>query len=450
VTAAVDWAGLERGLRDGVLRAARTWVGEHPAEPLGVVAFHHLYAETDGPIYLPVLALVGADTFAALPDDLQWSVADWADSDVDWVSTEQAAEWQSALTVYACSGSVEHWETTFDQFIDVLVEVCRQARSELSASGIDCLVVLLDDDDRFQESVLRRILTPGEVSRYFPWYDERAAELARVAALPEAEQAAYYVSRLDGSPTVVDSERAEAALRGLGRAAVDVLLPVLTVDGRAWRAAMLLADIGRPDDDVVAGLTDALDRRRGPDRDWAARALSRLGRLDIVLDRIDRLPSSVVVTALAAPYKAFRDRSVAPRRLDYAPLTEAIERWPDLEPALREELKPGTPFCHISREEVDEALAGLGSPHRVVRRHAVDVLGERGLGPDVGARVLPRLAQVIRTDPDPVVRRLAILSLAWWRHEARPYVDAIRQALDDPDPSVQDTAAQVLQDQRLS
>lgn len=161
--------------------------------------------------------------------------------------------------------------------------------------------MLLDDDDRFQEPVLRRILTPAELSRYFPWYDEQATELARVSALPKAEQAAYCVSRMDGPPTVVDSERAEAALRGLGRAAVDVLLPVLTVDGRAWRAAMLLAEIGRPDDDVLAGLTDALDRRRGPDRKWAARALSRLGRLDIVLDRIDRLPSSVVVTALAAP-----------------------------------------------------------------------------------------------------------------------------------------------------
>jgi HEAT repeat protein len=57
---------------------------------------------------------------------------------------------------------------------------------------------------------------------------------------------------------------------------------------------------------------------------------------------------------------------------------------------------------------------------------------------------------VIRTDPDPVVRRLAILPLARWRHEARPYVDAVRVALDDPDPSVRDTAVHVLPDQRLS
>lgn len=241
-------------------------------------------------------------------------------------------------------------------------------------SGVDCLVVFIDEcDGEFEESVLRRILTPAEVSRYFPWYEERAAELARVAALPEAEQAAYYLSKLGGPPGVVDSERAAAALRRLGRAAVEALLPMLEVDGRAWEAAMLLADIGRPDSDVVAGLIDALERRHGPDRDWAARALSRLGRLDIVLDRIDRLPSSVVVTAVAAPYTAFRDRSVAPPRLDYRTLTEIIERWPELEPALREELKPGTPLCRISREEVDEALAGLDSPHSVVRRHAVRV-----------------------------------------------------------------------------
>jgi len=131
-------------------------------------------------------------------------------------------------------------------------------------------------------------------------------------------------------------------------------------------------------------------------------------------------------------------------------LTEAIERWPELEPALREELKPGTPFCRISREGVDEALAGLDSPHGVVRRHAVAVLDDRGLGEDVGARVLPRLARVIRSDPDPVVRRLAVLSLTWWRQEARPYLDAVRAALDDPDDSVRDTAEHVLLDDTIA
>jgi len=444
VVAAVDWATLEQTLRDAVVRAARAWADEHPTEQLGVVALAYLYRETDGPIYLPTLALVGADTFAALPVHLRWSAADWEDFDVAWVPEDQAAAWQRALTAYACSGSIEHWESTFDQFIELLVRVCRQARAELSARGIPCLVVLLDEDDQFQESMVRRILTPAEVARYFPWYEERAAELARVAALPAAEQAAYYVSRLDGPPGVVDSERAEAMLRGLGRAAVEALLPLLAVDGRAWEAARLLADIGRPDDDVVAGLTDALDRRQGSDREWAARALSRLGRLDIVLNRVDRLPSSVVVTAVAAPYESVRDHSVAPPRLDYTPLTEVIERWPELEPALREALKPGTPFCRISREEVDEALAGLDSPHRVVRRHAVAILDDRDLGEDVGARVLPRLAQAIRSDPDPVVRRLAVLSLTWWRQEARPYLDAVRAALDDPDDSVRDTAERAL------
>lgn len=46
-------------------------------------------------------------------------------------------------------------------------------------------------DDEYRETLVKSVLTKGEVSRYFPEYDLRAVKLARVAALPEAERVVY-------------------------------------------------------------------------------------------------------------------------------------------------------------------------------------------------------------------------------------------------------------------
>jgi hypothetical protein len=92
---------------------------------------------------------------------------------------------------------------------------------------------------------------------------------------------------------------------------------MLAVKDRVWKAAKILADIGQPDDRVVRALVDALTRCEGADRSWVTRALSRLGRLDLVLDQIDRLPREVVVRAVAAPFTGFRNSAAGPLRLDY-------------------------------------------------------------------------------------------------------------------------------------
>jgi hypothetical protein len=79
-----------------------------------------------------------------------------------------------------------------------------------------------------------------------------------------------------------------------------------------------------------------------------------------------------------------------------------------------DELKPGRSYCVISPAEVPEALRGTTSPYVLVRKHAVCVLGERGLGDAVGRQAIPRLRAIAETDPDSEVRRLAALSLKWW------------------------------------
>jgi hypothetical protein len=82
-----------------------------------------------------------------------------------------------------------------------------------------------------------------------------------------------------------------------------------------------------------------------------------------------------------------------------------------------DELKPGTSYCDISPTDVPEALRGAKSPHVLVRKHAVCVLGERRLGDAVGRGVIPELRAIAETDSDSEVRRLAALSLKWWKAE---------------------------------
>jgi hypothetical protein len=273
------------------------------------------------------------------------------------------------------------------------------------------VVLLFDDEFGDSERLIKRILSPREVSRHFPDIDERAAELARIAALSDLDRAAYLVSRLGVFDGPIDSEEAESALRDLGPAAFPVLIPIVASPDKSWRSAKLLADIGQPDDSVVRALEAALMRTDGANQSWVAAALSRLGRLDLVLDQANELPQDVVVGAVAAPYTSFRDQAATPPQLDYSALAKVIERWPAYVPALAEELQPGRTYCRITIHEVDEAVRGLTSQHAIIRRHAASVLGQRRLGARVARRVLPLLSRAAQSDTDETVRALAGLSL---------------------------------------
>ncbi|MEU8265360.1 hypothetical protein AB0C02_32770 [Micromonospora sp. NPDC048999] len=164
-------------------------------------------------------------------------------------------------------------------------------------------------------------------------------------------------------------------------------------------------------------------------------------------DRIDSPPQEVVVSAVAAPYTSFRKPGGYAPRLDYQPLQDVIERWPAYVPALAEELKPGRGYCDITVDEVDEAIRGLTSPHIVIRRHAVCLLGDRRLGAAIARRVLPLLGQTVSQDPDATVRRLAILSPLWWRKRSHRYANVVREALNDLAAEVREVAAYWLREQ---
>jgi len=440
--AGFDWVGLERDLTAALVRAVSSVIAARPDERFYAAALWLLYRESDGPIRFPLVAANTVEAIQRAPaedrDDLRWAPADWDHSDIDWLPDEDGRRWERDLTAHARRGTSAQWDAAFRRFVTALVTVCRRARRELRR---DLVVVVIDDE--LHETVIPRILPAAEVRRHFPELDEQATAWAVLAALPPAEQATHLVGLLDTFNGPTTRETAERALRDLGPAAIPALVPLLAVPGAAWQAAKILADISRPDD-VVTALTAALSRTAGPDQSWVAVALSRLGRLDVVLAA--QLPTDVVVTAAAAPYRSFRDNTVAPAPLDYTPLVRVLEEHPDIAAGLVKELAPGTSMCEIHAGEVDEAVRGTESPHPVVRRHAVTVLGQRHLGAAVGGRVLPVIARLAIDDPDSLVRRLAVVGLSFWGRRALPYLDAGRSATQDLDPTVRQAAITWLRD----
>jgi hypothetical protein len=218
VAGTFDWAAFERSLTDALVQAVRSTIAEYPDERLYAAALDHVYRETDGRITLPYLGMNSVEALASLPAeeqaDLRWSAADWDHYSDRWLPEDLARGWEHALTAEACRGTTRQWVSTFRRYLAMLVRVCRRARTSLRTSGFTDrdFVVLLFDDEHY-ETLVKRILTRSEVSRHFPELDERAVELARVAALPEAERVAFYVSRLEAFSGPVDSEEAAPSPR---------------------------------------------------------------------------------------------------------------------------------------------------------------------------------------------------------------------------------------------
>ncbi|MBL6280337.1 DUF4303 domain-containing protein [Micromonospora fiedleri] len=441
-----DWGGFEQVLTDALVRTVQTVIAQRPDQRFYAAAWGEIYRETDGAITLPMFGMNSREAVQQRPAehraDVAWSIADREEFDLDWLPANVNRRWQQELTAFARRGNTRQWEQTFGRYLTALVTACRRARRRLRDSGVvdrDFLVLVLDHEHA--EVLLRRVLSERELHRHFPDLDRRRVEMARIAALPPGEQARHYVSLLGDHGGLVSAEDAAQALITLGLPAAAASIPLLGRAGQAWQAAKLLADLGLPDGQVIEALTIALDRLDGLDHLWVARALARLGRLDVVLARADRLARETVVTAVAAPYGSFRDHGRNPLALDYRPLEEVLRSRPEYATALADELTPGTTPCRINTDEVDEALRGLRSPHVVVRRHAVSVLGDRQLGRLAGQRILPALSNTMVQDQDPTVRRLAVLSLQWWQRDAHAYLAVVRSVLDDPVEEVRAAAA---------
>lgn len=358
-----DWDGLEAAIRAQITGFVRQMRAEHPDDTLYGAAVHEFYAESGGVI---MWTLVGVASEETVDDDsVRWSPADW-----EWQLDpgEAGEEWARRLTAAATAGD---WDAVYERYLSTVVTACTAARRELADEvGEDFIVVAMDE----AWELIPRSLTADQLRRHFPELDEQRRELARLAALPAMTRAAELITLVE-APGAAYREKALELLKEIGPAVVPLVVARMSQAREKWQWAMLLAELGVADDTVIDALAAVLDNKklREPDRAWAAEALARLGRMDLVTERLPRLPEEVGVRGLTGPYLSFRDHGVH-GPLDYTPLADALTRQPTWQEAVLKQFAPGGTFCELSRDEVPAALAALSSPHAAVRRHAAIVL----------------------------------------------------------------------------
>lgn len=450
--ARMDWAGLERDLIARMVEAITAVVAAHPDEHFYAAGVDGVYADGTA-ISMPVLSANTEESLAASygdPDELRWRPADWAYYLDAALGEGPFPQWEEQLRELAAEWTMEQFEAAVDRLLRVLVRAARKTRKELLAAGVvDKNFVVIVRDDDFDERCVKACLSKAQVQKYFPQYDAQAVERERLRRLPEADRMTALVELLVGDDGPIGSAEAEEHLRAAGVAAVPALLPLLREPGKAWQAARMLGSIagGDPPTEVLVALEVAL-RQLPPgssDQLWAARALAALGRLDVVLRQANELPVEAIVAAVEAPYSSWRDEATSPLPLNYRPLEEFLAANPEHEASLRQAVV-GSHFP-ITADEGEEALRGLGSPHATVRRHAASALGDVKGGTAPGAR--QALSATVADDPDPVVRRLALLSLSWRRRDARQVADVLRDALHDPDETVRAAAQGMIREHKI-
>ncbi|KIP53541.1 DUF4303 domain-containing protein [Leucobacter komagatae] len=398
---ALDTQALVTAAAAQLVEAVRSVRAEHPGETIYGAMFHEFYG--DGTvIYWPMVTVGTEESLAevvasyteqygaedhgtelhgtepGLADSLRWSGPDLAHS------FEPSPELQAlADGVQVSAGSGAKWEGHYERWLRCFPKAAKLARKELVAEGIvpKSFVAVAADE---AGELIPLSLTKSQLVENFPEYDEAEQERRRLAALPITERVAELLPeavtpRYQG-PLIGEHE---GLLVACGEAALPALVSVVRHEALARGdvvAARLLAEINIDTPEVIEALEGLMLRRKaqGNSRAWAASALARLGRSDLILRRVAELPVDVVTRGIADPLSSFRDRG-AHRPLDYAPLEQVLHEHPELEPAFEEELRPGVGYCALLPGEIPTAKAALDSRWPVVRVHAAAVLEDAGV-----------------------------------------------------------------------
>ena len=394
-----DWQGLEAAAITQVVAAVRRVRAEYPDEHIYGAMFCGFYG--DGTVICwPSVSVGTEETLARLlkadrkkvDADLEHSLR-WSGPDLETVPGGAGARLSEAgdsenawaercQATASASGGFEAWGKIYDRFLHVFPRAAKKARAQLVDEGVvgkEFIAIAADEGG----DLIPLSLTKAQISRHFPEYDAQAQERARLAALPLAERVAELVPQAvyDYDDPAVEQgvlgDEYEALVRELGEAAIPALIDV--VIGRArggiWKACMLLAEINLSTPEVIAALEQVMTNPKAdePTRCWAASALARLDRMDLIVQHAAQLPVDIVATGLAAPYTSFRDKGKH-SSLNYAPLEAILREHPEFTDAVAKELKPGSGFCEIDASEVAAARAGLESPWPFIQKHAQLIL----------------------------------------------------------------------------
>lgn len=416
----MDWTELQNALFDSARHALDTLLEQGIPAPYAL-AFHASYREEDRVIDLPSLA---ASSEATLEEDhgpdqprdissVRWNPADWRwDWELDDYANPALQAWDQPLQNEANRAGPQHWHAVEAQFVACVVQAARALGEHFRHDPrVDQHFVVLFHDYN-DEVGLARASMPTEL---FAWHfaEEVANDRLRedVAALPYAEQLSFYLDRLQRTHRI-GSEEAQAWLIAQGARASSALIERLHQAKDPYAIARILGLAGHADAAVIEALRSCLgNAKQQTTRHWCARALACLGDVEWLLGQAD----DIAVEGLCAPLGYLNDKRTPPAALDYRTLLTLLEQRPGLTAAVEEALKPGSSFTTINDQDLPQALAGLASPYRVIRRHAACVLNNRWLGAAAQAQAIQGLLQALQ-DEDEKVRYLAQLGLEGLRH----------------------------------
>jgi hypothetical protein len=420
-----DWKRFEAVTGEAALAAVKKLMDQH-AGSFYAAAFHAFYAETGSRIDLPLLA---ANTLEALAKDpsTKWNCADWRWDDLSYPQQELRPLLR-ALVREATSKDDAHWDAMHARYIQAFVNVAKDLRAKLRRHehAASDFVVLLETEDTDEVDVLRKCVSAAEFKKLFP---ELEAERSREEELRKG-------SVEDKLRTYrQDLFKYQEEVLKLGEQAAPMLLETLgSKDG--WLGAGLLAELGIGDPNTIAALRKyAVHGAPVPHgatyRFHYTAALAFLGDLDFVFSMLDQ-PETCAVAArgICCLYQGGVDKLRRPPPLDYGPLKRLLAK-PECRSEVEQCLQPGVGYRTLTASDVEEALRGLDSEHAIIRFHAVCLLAEPRLGKLAGERILPALAARLR-DRNATVRRLAVLSLHYWKKAAKPFAAEVHKLFKDP------------------
>jgi len=460
-SASLDWKQFEQTLFSIYWQDAQAFLAANPQESIYALALNGLYREQDGPIYLPTLSANSEQAYSQMVNvpesqgrlsefdldtgqlgSLRWNPPDWEWEELDSASDSQELEQlEQALLAEANKSTPAHWLRTEAQLIKALTRICKQLTKACQKSPWsgqltpEFAVLIYVEDTQECEAMARECMGEARFLALFPSHDQQAQRRARVAALSPAQQLQYHLSCLEGigcpelglsrKEAQLLGEEAETALLVMDHSQVaHALLPMLTRPGKQWRAAMLLAQMAYRDEQVLTALRQQVQApvhspREESERGWCASALGSLGDQEWLQQQIGAtaVPVDRIAQGIAYPYRAWNSKpGTTALHLDYAPLERALDlKHPALTRALNEELSPGTGYCSLRVEDLEQALLALQSVHALVRVHAACIMGERSLGAAAGRRITPVLAQALSHDRNEGVRYQAMLGLRYWK-----------------------------------
>lgn len=424
----MNWQQLE----DSFFRTAKRVIGrtlrENADETFYAVAIHESYRELDGPIAFPWLAL---NTLENLPQEdalgLKHNPPDWKWPDLD-VTTQELERLWDQLQIEANRSTQAHWLRTEKRFVATIVRIVKRLYKEFKnhpRASDDFFCFFADEHGGLD--LLKKCLPKKLLMHHFGEAFEAEAEREATVSSPVADR----FERFRETLWDFDDE-----LVAMGAEAIDFALGELAAENEPNTAARILGRIGIADSKVISVLRDeVLNSRRSAGS--SAQALAMLGESDWLFAQTDSEETRAnAIGGLVTRLRIGGNQGAEPVPLDYRPLEKILQkRCPKCDVIAAEELKPGSSYVDITKEDADEAVRGMQSEFVTIRQHAVCVAGERKLGAAAGKKLLPAIVERFG-DEVPNVRRLAILALSYWKAAARPYHEEARKLIEDPDMDV--------------